>query len=213
MKFTLSTIALLASAVSAAVTDIDLYIDSQNKEVDGNSLQPLHEGAAIQYLFLGHQQNAFQYDSDTQVLSGPNPPQTPFANNFSIVDHVAWTSSSTEATKVTIIGGHSADRGFLAINGSSDGFYAVKNINDPYQYSNQQYALVYYPDGGQPDGAISVNIRTHTSDNSTSNDSSASASPSAAASSAPKVTPANGAGANAVSGAVLGGAALLAMLI
>lgn len=49
---------------------------------------------------------------------------------------------------------------YLALNGSTDGFYAQKNLSyDPYGYSKNLYALTYYGKNSAPEGSIPVKVK------------------------------------------------------
>ncbi|RCK57396.1 Cell wall protein PGA31 [Candida viswanathii] len=128
----------------------------QYPEITGQSVASFHEGAGFNYLFVVPQDQAakFVYDEDAKTLyldpEVANGLPSPY--NFSIATgdtEFLTTSVIYKKTEVEI-----DDLGFLTFDGSSN-VKAVKNVDEPYHYSKENYALVKY-DSDAPEGAVSV---------------------------------------------------------
>ncbi|KAK9478781.1 hypothetical protein V1514DRAFT_330363 [Lipomyces japonicus] len=150
MRFftTLASIASLATAALAAST-VKLTAKSDSSEVNGKGLYYIHEGAAINYVFLGDGAADLVYYSENGTFYAPDS-QYPFA--LGIVGSIVQVGVAG-TTEFTISSGK------LAVNGSTAGFYAAKNTNDPYDYSASAYEVLYYSDkSAAPSDAIAITV-------------------------------------------------------
>ena len=91
-----------------------------------------------------------------------------------------FNCGSGDGTKVDI-----AEDGTLSFDGS-DSIGAAKNINDPYNYSKDSYAVVKGGDGAIP---IKLEFTGDDKESASSSSSSAAPEPTASSSEAPKETP------------------------
>lgn len=150
MKFT--TIAFTASTLSAVLANVyqvQLYAKSDNKETDGKGLQSLHEGAGINYFFLGESAEVLSYDDSAKTISATN-------GNVGTAGR-----SGGNFFGIAVTGGASAtvENEQLTVDGTS-AFFATKNVNDPYDYSNKSYAVLFSEEGD----AIPISIKVSTVD-------------------------------------------------
>lgn len=153
----------LIIAISAAISSItagtvNLIVNSENAEIDGNTLGFSHEGAGINYAFLGTAETSqlLEYDEAAKTFTQPGStiPQTlGLTGNFVSLSVV---SSSAEFT---------CDGDTLQLNGTSNNFYACKNVSDPYNYSQSQYALMYFADS-VPENCLALTLVNNTSTSS-----------------------------------------------
>lgn len=142
MKFlTFTALTALIASVSAGTSDVKLTTISGNKEVSGLGFSALHEGAGINYIrAAAGPTETYQYDEEKKTLfmqAGK------FPYKFGIVDGIAQfgvNGFNEVEFKTDDLG-----RELLTVNGSPDGFYVCKNINDPYNFSKDNYFLVTDP--------------------------------------------------------------------
>lgn len=132
-----NVLAISATATIATAEDVYLYVKSSNSEINGNSLSSLHEGAGINYFFLGSAPaSALTYDGDMKTIYSSYAGLTQY---FTVYEGF---------TGLTVIGPNAEltfdDNNTLLINGTSDSLYACKNTNDPYRYSEKEYGLMHY---------------------------------------------------------------------
>lgn len=127
-----------------------MTVESDNKEINGNGLSSLHEGAGLNYFFLGKDSEELNYDSASQQLYFDVNDQIRYA--FSVVSNFA-TIGVLESYKVDF-----KDE-YLKVNGTTEGFYACKNVNDPYRYSEGRYALMNFLDQKAPEECILLKIK------------------------------------------------------
>ncbi|GMM32564.1 hypothetical protein DAMA08_053090 [Martiniozyma asiatica (nom. inval.)] len=149
--FTSAAAIALISLAKVNAEEVHLYTKSDNDEVDGFSLGWIHEGAAVEYVFLGSkggdtealnfEDNALEYD----WLPG-YPQYVSFGGNY------VQVASFGPANVFTF-----DDDNLLQVNGTSKNFYACKNTNDPYSYSASSYELMYY-ESDAPSDCISVEV-------------------------------------------------------
>ncbi|ODV96555.1 hypothetical protein PACTADRAFT_1144 [Pachysolen tannophilus NRRL Y-2460] len=137
MKFTLLTALLsLASIVSygveGATSTIELKAVSNNSAVNGLGLSSVHEGAGINYFFLGQGSEKLTYDGVSTIYVEDSLHQT-----FQVDSSILELSVTTTYNHWTF-----DNNNYLALNGSTDGFYACKNFNDPYSYSSNEYGVL-----------------------------------------------------------------------
>ncbi|CUM56952.1 unnamed protein product [Debaryomyces tyrocola] len=136
----ISILAIIAclGAVIGAIEKVKIYIESEDDRFDHAQLQSRHEGAGIDYEFF--------LDSKGTALAGNYDDQKKrlwfygeeFDKNFTLLGNVV-SLSILKADPVTF------EDGYLKLNDTEDGFFACKNITDPYHYSKKQHALVFYP--------------------------------------------------------------------
>ncbi|KAK6453768.1 uncharacterized protein RJT20DRAFT_131193 [Scheffersomyces xylosifermentans] len=153
LSITLSALALLSSQALAALQNVTLWVESDNSTINGNGLSSLHEGAGINYVFLGQNAQTLIHDDVNNWLYFI--PVEPLRQYFAVENNIAQVTVAFTDNTVTF------ENGYLSYGGSTEGFYALLNINDPYNYSKTQKALVHYPDGA-PEGAIPLKIRVQT---------------------------------------------------
>ncbi|GME85057.1 unnamed protein product [Ambrosiozyma monospora] len=177
MKFaTLSAVSLALVSKALADETVELFIKSDNSDVSGKGISAIHEGAGINYFFAGNGAQDLSYDGSSLTSNEIGYPQwfTP--------DGFVQMSVSGEVTGITF-----DSDGTLEYNGSADGFQACKNVNDPYNYSKSQYAIMYKSSSGD---CVDIKlIKKGGSSSSGSASSSVPASTSSEASSSAVVTP------------------------
>lgn len=139
MKFsTLATTAAAATAIQAT------KFTATGGELKGNGVYCVHEGAAINYCFANPKsspQDGFKFDQDKGTIT--------YQLDESITTGMQVGAGDTPIVQLAPGTGSdkwSVDGGKLAVNGSSSGFYGCMNVNDPYGYSKDAYAIVYYGD-------------------------------------------------------------------
>ena len=186
MKFlTAASLLTLSSSALAAIKDIQLYAQSSNNEVNDFGISSRHEGAALNYLFLaapGVAEN-LKYDDETKTVytelkAGSSTVRQP----LNVGNTVLQLGGSGDGTKVDI-----AEDGTLSFDGS-DSIGAAKNINDPYNYSKDSYAVVKGGDGAIPIKLV-AKFTGDDKESASSSSSSAAPEPTASSSEAPKETP------------------------
>ncbi|EMG48331.1 putative cell wall protein, putative [Candida maltosa Xu316] len=139
MKFlTIASVLTLSSSALAAIREYQLFAQSDNEEVNGQGLSSIHEGAGINYVFLGSAAQTVNYDTDSQnifadleIAGGQTARQS-----LVLEGGVLQLSVAGEPLAVQI-----ADDGAVTFPGS-DGLAAAKNINDPYRYSENSFAVI-----------------------------------------------------------------------
>ncbi|KAK9242914.1 hypothetical protein V1506DRAFT_524147 [Lipomyces tetrasporus] len=121
----------------AATKDIYFKVKSDNATIDGSLLNSMHE----------------VYESSNGTIYDPNIyPQYPFF--LQIWDNLVVVSPEDQDVHLFTIDSNN----YLAVNGSTAGFYAATNMGDPYNYSATQYQAVYYTDSSPPQGSIPFTI-------------------------------------------------------
>ena len=150
MKY--SSIALIfafTSSALAAVRQVQLFAESDNDEISGQGLSSIHEGAGTNYFFLGEAGQTLQYDDEARSLyitlnsQPPAPQQLAFQGQFLALT-VAQGALSVDIQ----------EDGSVSFDGS-DSLYAAKNVDDPYRYSENSWAVV----NTESDGAIPLRIQ------------------------------------------------------
>ncbi|EER35609.1 predicted protein [Candida tropicalis MYA-3404] len=142
MKF--YTILPFIAAVLATVSNLTLYVKSNDKGIHNKVVNSIHEGAAVNYLFLSNSTQKFQYNSTAKSLyaiveigGGPEPF---YFGTFEDKNYQVIAGLEDEALGVEI-----ADNGELQFDGD---VYAAKNIKDPYDYSTEDYFLIDHETNG-----------------------------------------------------------------
>ncbi|CAI5756497.1 unnamed protein product [Candida verbasci] len=177
MKYT-SIATLLSIVATSLAKDIELYIKSDNDEVNNKGLGFIHEGAGINYAQVGDAAQNLNYNEETQLITEPvtvNGGAQTLDWPFGIDNGILQISVTiNNPPKVTI-----GDDGSVSFEGS-DSLYAKKNINDPYRYSEKSYFVV----SENGDGAIPIKLvaKTEGSNNSTNTNNSTTSTTSAASS-------------------------------
>ncbi|KAG5418831.1 PGA30 [Candida metapsilosis] len=149
----------LSSGSLAAIRQVQLLASSDNEEVNGKGLYSTHEGAGINYFFLGAGQN-LQYDDEARavyVTLGGNLPD--------VKQSLGFTGNVLSLTVAEPLQVDIAENGTVTFPGS-DALAAAKNINDPYRYSERVFAVVK----ADTDGSIPLKLTAKFGDagNSTS---------------------------------------------
>ncbi|RLV93952.1 Cell wall protein PGA30 [Spathaspora sp. JA1] len=154
MKFTTLTTALVFTAanVLADIVPVQLFVQSDDAALNGQALTSTHEGAGINYFFVDTNAQQLQYDEDNKQVFALLGGNIPDARQSLLVSGNVLQLTVAGAAEVTF------DSDGVATFDGSDALYAAKNINDPYNYSNVRFAVVSYPEGGAPAGAIPFKI-------------------------------------------------------
>ena len=132
--FTAAATALLFSAQAlAGITQYTLSIEADDERVNGKGITFKHEGAGINYAFVSDSSAKFSYDDESKHLFYPINSQISYnlGTEGDIVQFSVTTPSSVEI----------GDDGALKFEGSDELFAAV-SINDPYHYSDKDFAII-----------------------------------------------------------------------
>lgn len=158
MKFL--SILPLASVALATISNITVYVKSDNSEVNNLGVSSIHEGAAINYLLLGSSGQELLYNSDEKTIYQNLQTTTiEVPLNFTVSGGIYQVSVAGSPISVEI-----ADDGKLEFDGE---VYAAKNISDPYNYSERSYFLIDH----EADGSIPVTLYAKFSDDNDDSDS------------------------------------------
>ena len=134
---------------------INLYSKSENSSVNGLGLFSLHEGEGYNYLFLGNPKTAQKLIYDTQMYQVFFYYVYLFPYYLTLVNNFLQLSSVHYPFKIKI-----KKNGDLKFT-YSNRLYAMKNVDDPHNYSNEYYAIYYYPKSSiVPSQAMKVTITT-----------------------------------------------------
>ncbi|GAV28452.1 hypothetical protein PMKS-001923 [Pichia membranifaciens] len=176
-------LAIAASAAVACAEDIYLIAKSNNTEISNKGVGFIHEGAGINYGFLGAegQGATLSYnETEKQIIL-----DTGVLQFFRVSGGYVAMSVVGPDSEITF-----DSNDYLLVNGSSEHFFGCKNTNDPYQYSVQSYEVMYYPENA-PSGCLPLTLQKQAAPSSSSSSSSPSPSSSDAqsSSSAPTTTP------------------------
>ena len=173
-----------------------MVADSPETSVNGLGLSSLHEGAGINYFFLGSGSQTLMWDDESGAVSVKLGEIT---QSISISNTILQLSVF-EPSRVTV-----AD-GVVSVDGN-DSFYACKNISDPYNYSEKSYAVL----DKAADGCFAMKIKVKTGATPSSTDAS---STDASSTAAPTISTISGNGASLKSaGSIAGAAAIIAALL
>lgn len=115
-------------SIASALT---LVTESSNAEVSGKGISSIHEGAGINYFLVGTTANGEDLTYADNQLSSQAGSLTYRVSKSG--DFLA--NSVLEPSTVDI------SSGYAKIDGQTD-FFACKNVNDPYNYSQDSYAVV-----------------------------------------------------------------------
>ncbi|GME71185.1 unnamed protein product [Ambrosiozyma monospora] len=161
VRSALSLFAILSASVMADdsnLENIGLYVESDNTEIDGNGLSSKHSGAGIDYFFLGTGSETLIFDSSKAQIYKNFAGQYEQYFDVATSNYVQMTVSDANIASVQFT---QVDGGkqYLTLGSSQDGFYACKNVNDPYNYSASSYELMYYADGNvNNDSCVAVKV-------------------------------------------------------
>ncbi|KAI5962836.1 hypothetical protein CANMA_003611 [Candida margitis] len=125
----------LSTGALAAIRPVQFFASSDNEEINGQGLYSTHEGAGINYFFLGSGQT-LQYNDEARVVYIELNSQPPATQYLAFTGDVLSLTVAEEPLPVDI-----AEDGSVTFPGS-DALAAAKNINDPYRYSESVYAVV-----------------------------------------------------------------------
>ncbi|KAA8911704.1 hypothetical protein TRICI_003719 [Trichomonascus ciferrii] len=128
---------------ATAGTVAALKLTASGGEMNDNGIYCIHEGAAINYCFVNPESTTpqeFGYDEQAGAVTQKLNDQITLSMQV---------QPAGEYPVLMIAPGDSPDKwsiqdNHLAVNGSTDGFYGCKDINDPYNYSKNSYAIVYF---------------------------------------------------------------------
>lgn len=155
--FATATSLLVANAAPTPAPTADygsivVAVESANKDIDNFGLYSKHEGAGINGVFLSQQGADLSYNFVNQTVY-QSFDEYDYA--FSVAENnFVQASIALEADKIEII------EGYLGQNGNTQGWAACKNINDPYQYSKNEYALMKFEnDFSVPDDCSSLRLK------------------------------------------------------
>lgn len=147
--FTIATVLTLASSALAAIRDVQLFAQSSNEEINNLGLISRREGAGVNYLFLAGGAETLKFDDETFTIFSELQTGSTTARQLLVVSGgVVQLSVSGQPLHVEI-----AEDGSVKFAGS-DSVAAAKNINDPYNYSKDSFAVV--TNGGE--GSIPFKI-------------------------------------------------------
>lgn len=149
-----------ATAALATAENVNLVVKSDHSDINGNTLGFPHEGAGLNYAFLGTSSASqlLEYDESSKTFTEPGstiPQSLGLSGNF-----IALTVAEPSAE-------FTFDGNTLQLNGTSDSFYACKNVNDPYNYSQSSYALMYFKDSA-PEDCLALTLEKGSTSSSSS---------------------------------------------
>ncbi|ANB11685.1 hypothetical protein AWJ20_4506 [Sugiyamaella lignohabitans] len=143
MKFTLLNTAAVAAVALNGANALSLVAQSSSGDLNGAALSSIHEGAAIDYVTLSPGGESLSVDLNTTASLITYELQPGILQWLAVVGGVLQFYPEPVGDKFTV-----GSDGTLSLNGTSSGFYACQNINDPYNY--QQTWFVLYSASGQP---------------------------------------------------------------
>lgn len=144
-----------AAPTPAPIADygsIIVAVESAHKEIDQFGLYSKHEGAGINGVFLSKEGADLSYNFVNQTVYQEFDE---YDYAFSVAENnFVQASIALEADKIELI------EGYLGQNGNTQGWAACKNINDAYQYSKNEYALMKYEnDFSVPEECLSLRLK------------------------------------------------------
>ncbi|KAK6203050.1 uncharacterized protein RJT21DRAFT_119182 [Scheffersomyces amazonensis] len=162
----ITSLALLASKAVAELQNVSLYVVSDDQSINGSGISAPHEGAGINYVFVGTDGGylgttptiPFVYNTTSGTLFWEVQPA--FNQFFGVYENIYSENQDFGVVQVSVIvngTGVTFENGFLALDGSTGGFYALGNISDPYNYSKQSLAVVRNL-SASPEGAIPISL-------------------------------------------------------
>jgi hypothetical protein len=127
------SLAILSSIAVAAVSEIELVADSSETSVNGLGLSSIHEGAGINYFLLGSGSETLKFDEETGTV---------YANlTDTITQYVSINSANILQLSVLAPQKVTVADGVVSVDGN-ESFFACKNINDPYRYTEKSFAIL-----------------------------------------------------------------------
>ncbi|CCH41108.1 putative secreted protein [Wickerhamomyces ciferrii] len=157
-KTLIATAASLIAFVNAEAAQnyVQFYAESDIKEINGKGLSSIHEGAALNYFFLGEDPEILDYNPETGAISsslntgdGQSIDLAFEASVGSRFPTLQVTAGAQTATSWTF------EDGYLKGNGSQN-FFVAKNTSDPYRYSEKSYQVALFPEGASTSGFVDV---------------------------------------------------------
>ncbi|CAK9441200.1 uncharacterized protein LODBEIA_P50690 [Lodderomyces beijingensis] len=147
--FTLASTALsLSSTALAAIRQVQLYATSDSEEINGSGLYSTHEGAGINYFFLGAAQT-LTYNDESRVLYIDLATQPPAQQYLAFEGEFLALTVGQEPLPVDI-----TEEGTITFPGVET-LSAAFNVNDPYRYSESVPAVV----NSSPEGSTPIGLR------------------------------------------------------
>lgn len=208
MQFSYLT-AVASTLVAASALQLKAVSSSSN--VNDAGVSSIHEGAALNWVELGNPNNpnqgeSYEYDASEGTLTN---------DLGGVLSNTQLGFSNAGKGSVLVFGAYDTTGKFtfdsekyLEVNGSADHFYACKNINDPYNYSEQSY-FVLYSTSELTDDCESIKLQEVGSGSNSTSASSSGVAPAATSTTAAVV----GAAAIPTAAAAAFGAAAMAMLL
>lgn len=152
----LAAASVLVSAVSASPISnfVTLTLESENDELNNKGLYSIHEGAAINYVFVGDEPTTLNLNTTSGDIyqTFQNADGQSFNQYLQVLGYgfpgleVSVGSPETTWTFVD---------GYLRGNGSNN-FYVAKNTSDPYRVSVNSYQLGLFPEGFDASAFVDV---------------------------------------------------------
>lgn len=140
-------------------------LDDNDSEVAGMKLTSIHEGAGIEYAFLGNTSRDFNFNESNNDLYFLVPARDEFGNTTfqqSLYVDLGEDDLNSGVVQFTI-GGQSYvsidDEGLIRVR-NSNAFFACKNIPELAGYTNsvKNWAVMLYPYGGAPDTCVYIKL-------------------------------------------------------
>lgn len=134
--------------------------------VDGLKLRSIHEGAGIEYAFLGDDGRDFSFNDTDNSLYFPIQAMSQDGNTtlqMVLSIDLDGNGNSNSAVVEFTLGGASYvsidDEGLVRVK-NSNAFFACKNIPELAGYTNsvQNWAVLLYPYGGAPDTCVYIKL-------------------------------------------------------
>lgn len=132
-----STFAALTAVSEAARYPIQLVTRSETGEVNARGLSSYHEGAAMNYFFLGEQSESLEYDDETHQIMFQIGDQEPVLYQY-MNDYEGVLALFPDINGTVTF----SSEGRMSFN-SIDSFFACMHTNDPYRYSDNSYQVVF----------------------------------------------------------------------
>ncbi|KAI5968911.1 hypothetical protein KGF57_000026 [Candida theae] len=139
----LKSVSILALAAQSlgAVTRYQFFVKSSNKEIDGHGLYHIEEIDPVQYYFIsnnndGNSASLIDYDDASQEFF--------FQVDSNVKLYVRELGGILQYRPGPALKGTIGDDGTVSFSGS-DALRAQKNINDPKNYSQNNYAVLLTP--------------------------------------------------------------------
>lgn len=138
----LAAASVLVSAVSALPVQnfVKFTVESDKDELNGKGLSSIHEGAAINYVFLGDNSQTLNLNT----TSGEIYQSFTSADGQTFNQYLSVLGGGFPGLQVSAASAYPTtwtfEDGYLKGNGS-DSFLVAKNTHDPYRYSEKSYQI------------------------------------------------------------------------